>query len=111
MSLPVAAREVAKAWLKAVNHADVAQLRAVYARDAVFEHVTEGRVAGRDAVEALLATRAADTLHALNLLEDGEWAILEWRDTQGRRGCDLFNIRYGRIVVHRRYEGHWDMKS
>jgi ketosteroid isomerase-like protein len=111
MSLPMAAREVAKAWLKAVNNADVTQLRALYARDAVFGLVAEGHGVERNAVEALLATRPAATLHVVNLLEDGEWAVLEWRNTQGLRGCDLFNIRYGRIVVHRRYAGRNDPKE
>jgi hypothetical protein len=33
---------------------------------------------------------------------DGDWAILEWRDPLGRRGCGLFNIVDDQIVVSAR---------
>jgi hypothetical protein len=38
-----------------------------------------------------------------NLFEDGEWAILEWSDPNGLRGCGFFRVRDGRIVVQRGY--------
>jgi hypothetical protein len=38
-----------------------------------------------------------------NLLEDGDWAILEWRDPKGLRGCGLFQIREGLIIFQRGY--------
>jgi hypothetical protein len=40
-----------------------------------------------------------------NLFEDGEWAILEWKDPLGLRGCGLFHIVDDRIVFQR---GSWD---
>ena len=43
-----------------------------------------------------------------NLFEDGEWAILEWRDPLGLRGCGFFRVRQGRIVFQR---GYWDRLS
>jgi hypothetical protein len=43
-----------------------------------------------------------------NILEDGEWAVLEWRDPVGLRGCGLFHIIDGRIKFQR---GYWDKLS
>jgi hypothetical protein len=43
-----------------------------------------------------------------NLFEDGEWAILEWRDPLGLRGCGFFRIEDGKIAVQR---GYWDKLS
>ncbi len=43
-----------------------------------------------------------------NLFEDGEWAILEWRDPQGLRGCGFFHVVEGRIAFQR---GYWDKLS
>jgi limonene-1,2-epoxide hydrolase len=40
-----------------------------------------------------------------NIFEDGEWAILEWRDPLGLRGCGFFHVVGGRIVFQR---GYWD---
>jgi hypothetical protein len=43
-----------------------------------------------------------------NIFEDGDWAILEWRDPLGLRGCGFFQIRDDRIVFQR---GYWDRLS
>jgi hypothetical protein len=43
-----------------------------------------------------------------NLFEDGEWAILEWREPQGLGGCGFFHIIDGKIVFQR---GYWDKLS
>jgi hypothetical protein len=43
-----------------------------------------------------------------NIFEDGEWAILEWRDPKGLRGCGFFHVRKDRIVFQR---GYWDKLS
>jgi len=36
-----------------------------------------------------------------NVFEDGEWAILEWRDSAGLRGCGFFHVKAGKIVFQR----------
>ncbi|HEV2170777.1 MAG TPA: hypothetical protein VGR40_07505 [Candidatus Binatus sp.] len=43
-----------------------------------------------------------------NLFEDGDWAILEWCDPQGLRGCGFFQVIAGKIVFQR---GYWDKLS
>ena len=43
-----------------------------------------------------------------NLFEDGAWAILEWRDPVGLRGCGFFQIADGMIQFQR---GYWDKLS
>jgi hypothetical protein len=40
-----------------------------------------------------------------NIFQDGEWAILEWRDPLGLRGCGFFRVVDGQIVFQR---GYWD---
>ena len=39
------------------------------------------------------------------IFEDGEWAILEWRDPVGLRGCGFFHVVNDKIVFQR---GYWD---
>ena len=41
-----------------------------------------------------------------NIFEDGQWAILEWRDPLGLRGCGFFQIVNNKILIQR---GYWDM--
>jgi hypothetical protein len=43
-----------------------------------------------------------------NIFHDGEWAILEWRDPFGLRGCGFFHVVQGKIVLQR---GYWDKLS
>jgi hypothetical protein len=38
-----------------------------------------------------------------NLFEDGEWAIMEWRDPLGLRGCGFFHVVDDKIVFQRGY--------
>ena len=43
-----------------------------------------------------------------NIFEDGDVAILEWRDPKGLRGCGFFHVREGKIQFQR---GYWDKLS
>jgi len=104
-------RDIVRAWVDAFNRADVKALTAFYAADAVNHQVAENPVEGRDAIGEMFATgfaRSKMVCIVENLFEDGEWAILEWRDPQGLRGCGFFHIIDGRIVFQR---GYWDKLS
>jgi hypothetical protein len=39
------------------------------------------------------------------IFQDGEWAILEWRDPVGLRSCGFFHIIERKIVFQRGYWG------
>ena len=43
-----------------------------------------------------------------HIFEDGDWAILEWKDPLGLRGCGFFHVIDGKIVHQR---GYWDKLS
>ena len=38
-----------------------------------------------------------------NIFQDGDWAILEWTDPIGLRGCGFFNVQNDKIVFQRGY--------
>jgi len=104
-------RDVVRAWVEAFNRADADELAAFYSDDAVNHQVAEAPVKGRAAIREMFATGfASATMVCLveNLFEDGEWAILEWRDPLGLRGCGFFHIVDDRIVFQR---GYWDKLS
>ena len=96
------------AWVAAFNRQDVAALAGFYAEDAVNHQVAEAPVVGREAIRAMFTAGFATAEMVClveNLFEDGEWAILEWRDPLGLRGCGFFHVVEGRIVFQR---GYWD---
>ncbi|HEX9081007.1 MAG TPA: nuclear transport factor 2 family protein [Holophagaceae bacterium] len=101
-------KALVSAWVEAFNRKDAEALAAMYAEDAVNHQVAEAPVAGREAIRHMFAEgfAAAEMVCLVeSLFEDGEWAILEWRDPLGLRGCGFFHVVKGRIVFQR---GYWD---
>jgi len=104
-------RQVVETWVAAFNRADTDALAALYAEDAVNHQVAEAPVAGREAIRRMFAAgfaAAPMTCIVENLFMDGDWAILEWRDPLGLRGCGFFQVAEGRIKFQR---GYWDKLS
>jgi limonene-1,2-epoxide hydrolase len=104
-------RDLVQTWVEAFNRADADALAALYHADAINHQVAESPVEGRDAIRVMFAAgfAAADMVcMPENLFEDGEWAILEWSDPKGLRGCGFFHVIDGRISFQR---GYWDKIS
>lgn len=101
-------RELVTAWVEAFNRADAQALASFYAESAVNHQVAETPVEGRAAIEEMfVAGFAAAEMVCLveRIFEEGEWAILEWRDPLGLRGCGFFHVVEGQILFQR---GYWD---
>ena len=104
-------KDVVRAWVDAFNRSDVQALAELYAEDAVNHQVMWEPLRGRSAIRAMLQgefDRAEMTCIVENLFEDGDCAILEWRDPKGLRGCGFFHVVDGRIHFQR---GYWDQLS
>jgi limonene-1,2-epoxide hydrolase len=104
-------REVVQVWVDAFNRADVDALSALYHADAINHQVAEAPVEGCEAIRNMFVagfSMAKMVCIPENLFEDGEWAILEWRDPKGMRGCGFFHVIDGQIVFQR---GYWDKLS
>lgn len=104
-------KEVVRAFVEAFNRADTDALAALYVEDAVNHQVAESPVVGREAIRRMFAESfATATMVCIveNLFEDGEWAIMEWRDPLGLWGCGFFHVIDDRIVFQR---GYWDKLS
>lgn len=104
-------RQLVQSWVDAFNRADPDALAAFYAEDAVNHQVAESPVRGREAIRQMFASGfAAAKMVCIveNIFEDGDWAILEWRDPLGLRGCGFFHVAEGKIAFQR---GYWDKLS
>ena len=104
-------RELVTQWVEAFNRADPDALASFYAADAVNHQVAESPVHGKDAIRTMFANGfASATMVCIveNIFEDGEWAILEWKDPLGLRGCGFFHVVNGTIAFQR---GYWDKLS
>lgn len=104
-------KEVVNKFVEAFNNADINALANLYSKDAVNHQVAEQPVEGRDAIKQMFAeafSEADMTCIVESLFEDGDWAIMEWRDPLGLRGCGFFKIVNSKIVFQR---GYWDKLS
>ena len=104
-------RETVRAWVRAFNAGDADRIGAFYADDATNHQVTRDPVIGREAITQMFRDEFAQadmTCLVQNLFEDGDWAILEWKDPLGLLGCGFFQVKNGKIVFQR---GYWDKLS
>jgi diadenosine tetraphosphate (Ap4A) HIT family hydrolase/limonene-1,2-epoxide hydrolase len=105
---PTRPESLVTAWVSAFNAADAPALAAMYAPDAINHQLPEEPVQGRDRIRATFERefqRAQMVCIPEQILVDGEWVVLEWKDPLGLRGCGFFLIRDGQIV---RQRGYWD---
>lgn len=98
---------VVRLWIERFNAADIDGLAALYAEDAVNHQVVfDEPLRGREAIRRLFEVefgRAEMVCIEENLLVDGDWAALEWRDPKGLRGCGFFCVQNDQIVFQRGY--------
>jgi limonene-1,2-epoxide hydrolase len=104
-------KEIIKKWVDAFNQADADALADLYADDAVNHQVVTSPVTGKAAIKKMFKEEFAQAKMVCiieNIFEDGEWAILEWKDPLGLRGCGFFHIKNNKIIFQR---GYWDRLS
>jgi hypothetical protein len=98
-------------WVELFNEGDADALAEMYHHDAVNHQVANEPVKGKQAIHRMFSNefRNADmTCIIENIFVDGDWAILEWKDPNGLRGCGFFRFSDGKINFQR---GYWDRLS
>lgn len=104
-------KEVVCRWVDAFNAHDPEALAALYHDNAVNHQVANEPVVGVQAIRRMFEDEfaQADMVTIVeNIFEDGQWAMLEWRDPLGLRGCGFFHVVNGKIMFQR---GYWDKLS
>ncbi len=104
-------RELVSKWVQAFNNGDAESISEFYSDDAINHQVAESPVEGKKAIREMFRrafSQVEMTCIVENIFEDGDWAILEWKDPLGLRGCGFFQIQNGRIIFQR---GYWDKLS
>jgi len=104
-------KELVEHWVEIFNAADAKKIASLYHDDAINHQVANQPIEGKVAIEQMFANEFATAEMCCipeNIFEDGEWAILEWRDPKGLRGCGFFHVTEGKIKFQR---GYWDKLS
>ena len=104
-------KELLEKWVEIFNTGDADEIIKLYHDDAINHQVANDAVTGKDAIHARFKEEFGTVEMVCiveNIFEDGEWAILEWKDPLGLRGCGFFHIIDGKIKLQR---GYWDKLS
>lgn len=104
-------RKLVEAWVEAFNKADADLISSYYSEDAINHQIANRKVSGKAAILEMFKkefSTAEMVCIVENIFQDGEWAILEWKDPLGLRGCGFFHVQNGKIVFQR---GYWDKLS
>jgi limonene-1,2-epoxide hydrolase len=104
-------KEVVERWISAFNEANAKKISDLYAVNAVNHQVANEPVTGKKAIRSMFEREFATadmTCIPENIFQDGDWAILEWKDPNGLRGCGFFHIVDNHIFFQR---GYWDKLS
>ncbi len=99
-------KDILLQWIDLFNQADAKALSDLYADDAINHQVVSEPVVGKQAIyERFVEEFALAEMVCIpeNIFEDGEWAIMEWKDPKGFRGCGFFHIINSKIVFQRGY--------
>ena len=104
-------KEVVEKWVNAFNEKDTEALANLYTDDAINHQVANQPIVGKEAIIKMFEQEFAKAEMVCiieNIFEDGHWAILEWKDPLGLRGCGFFQVEQDKIKFQR---GYWDKLS
>ncbi len=94
-------RNLIIAWLEAFYSRDVDLLVSYYSDD---YQVAGNEADGKDAIREIFnkAFKSPDMFcEAVNIVEEGDRGVLEWKDPNGQCGCSVFHVRNGKITNQR----------
>lgn len=98
--------EIVKSWVDAFNKQDTDAICNLYDVNAVNHQVVTEPLVGINAIREMFETefsRAKMFCKVENIFESGDWAILEWSDPIGLRGCGFFHVKNDKIIFQRGY--------
>jgi len=102
-------KELVLHWVELFNLGRAEEIASLYHDNAVNYQLPNEPVIGRKAIQEMFKSEFAAydmTCIIVNLFEDGEWAILEWKGPNDKmRGCGFFHIIDDKIKLQR---GYWD---
>jgi len=104
-------KELITQWVELFNQCNANAIAELYHEDAINHQVVREPITGKENIRKMFESdfAAAEMVCIVeNVFEDNDWAILEWRDPLGLRGCGFFHVIDGKIKFQR---GYWDILS
>ncbi|MBO7370592.1 MAG: nuclear transport factor 2 family protein [Campylobacter sp.] len=99
-------KELIAKYMEVFNAKNAEALGEFYNKNAVIQRTNGEPMFGWDELFGYIKKdlQSAKARKADNIFEDGEWVILEWSETGGKRGCKIFKIVGEKILVQKNYQ-------
>ena len=104
-------KDVLQKWIELFNEGNANKISELYYENAINHQVANEPIEGKENIRKMFLEEFSKMKMVCiveNIFEDGEWAILEWKDSLGLRGCGFFHIKNDKILFQR---GYWDKLS
>ncbi len=104
-------KEIIKKWVELFNEGNINSILELYVESAVSHHAADDPLMGKSNVLKMFERDFGISDFVCiseNIFEDGQWAILEFKNTKGYRGSCFFQIEDSKIIFQR---GYWDKLS
>jgi limonene-1,2-epoxide hydrolase len=101
-------KDILQKWVNLFNQGNANEIAELYHDNAVNHQVVNEPIEGKENIRKIFLddfSKFKMICIVENIFEDGEWAILEWKDPLGLRGCGFFQIVDDKIIFQR---GYWD---
>ena len=99
-------KEVVLKWVEQFNKGNIDGLADMYHDEAINHQVYTDPLIGKVAIKEFFREEFSNATMVCiveNIFEDRNWAILEWSDPLGLRGCGFFQIEGDKIKFQRGY--------
>jgi limonene-1,2-epoxide hydrolase len=107
----MSSKDIVYKFVELFNEGDADKISDLYHDEAINHQVANNPIVGKSAIREMFKSEfaTAEMICIIeNIFEDGDWAILEWKDPLGLRGCGFFQIKDEKIIFQR---GYWDKLS
>ena len=101
-------KDILQKWVDLFNQGNANEIAELYHENAINHQVVNEPIKGKENIQKMFLeefSKVKMVCNVENIFEDGEWAILEWKDPLGLRGCGFFQIIDDKIIFQR---GYWD---
>ena len=101
-------KDILQKWVNLFNQGNANEIAELYHENAINHQVVNEPIQGKENIRKMFLddfSKMKMVCIVENMFEDGEWAILEWKDPLGLRGCGFFQIIDDKIIFQR---GYWD---
>lgn len=104
-------RDILDKFLEFYNSKNIDELVNLYTEDATNYQIANEPVVGKEQIRKMFTdqfSKVKTHCEPVKIIEQDNYAVMEWRDPKNFQGCSIFEFKNGKIYQQR---GYWDKLS